>query len=133
MIVIDLVTVTEIGVAIAIVVAVIMEVGGDLVVVETALTVVSQDTLPENALVKGVEVVGMVAEVVVVEAVAMDPIGTEIDMEAAAAEMVVVVEEVNGLAVIALGHTNVAVLEALELADALSCAEELEVLPAGCK
>lgn len=121
MIVIDLVTVTEIGVAIAIVVAVIMEVGGDLVVVETALTVVSQDTLPENALVKGVEVVGMVAEVVVVEAVAMDPIGTEIDMEAAAAEMVVVVEEVNGLAVIALGHTNVAVLEALELADALSC------------
>lgn len=122
---IDLVTVTEIAVVIAIVVAVIMEVGGDLV--EIAIIVVSQDTLPENALVKEVEVVGMA--VVVVE---VDLTGTEIDMVAAAAETAVVVMEVIVITVIALGHMIVAVLEAIE-ADALNCAEELRVLQAGCK
>ncbi|WMV12544.1 hypothetical protein MTR67_005929 [Solanum verrucosum] len=58
--------------------------------------------------------------------------GTEIDMEAAAAEMVVVVKEVNVLTVIVLGHMIVAVLEAIE-ADTLNCAEESKVLLAGCR
>lgn len=66
---------------------------------------------------EGVEVVGMVVEV--------DLTGTEIDMEAAAAEMVVVVKEGNVLTVIVLDHMIVAVLEAIE-ADTLNCAEELK-------
>uniref|UniRef100_A0A3Q7EQL2 RRM domain-containing protein n=1 Tax=Solanum lycopersicum TaxID=4081 RepID=A0A3Q7EQL2_SOLLC len=55
----------------------------------------------------------------------VDLTGTEIDMEAAAAEMVVVVKEGNVLTVIVLDHMIVAVLEAIE-ADTLNCAEELK-------
>lgn len=123
MIVIDLVTVTVTEIVVAIAVAVIIVVVGDLVV-EIAIIVVSQVTLPENALVKGVEVVGMV--------VVVDPTGMEIDMEAAAAEMVVAVKAVNVLTVIVPGHMIVAVLVAIE-ANTLNYAEELKVVLAGCK
>lgn len=83
-------------------------------VVESALSVASQDTLPENAQVKEVEVVGMAAEmigmaaeVVVVDQVAiMDLIEMEIVLEAAAAGMVVDMGE-NDITVIVLVHTIV--------------------------
>lgn len=106
--------VTEIEVVITVVIIVNMEVGVDLVV-ESALSVASQDTLPENAQVKEVEVVGMAAEmigmaaaeVVVVDQVAiMDLIEMEIVLEAAAAGMVVDMGE-NDIIVIVLVRTIV--------------------------
>lgn len=128
MIAIGPMTVTEIEVVIAVVVIVNMEVGGDLVV-ESALSVASQDTLLENALVMEVGVVGMAAEmidtvvakVVVLEVVPiMDLKEMETALETAAAGMVADMEEVNGITVIVLGHTIVGVL-ALGLVNALSC------------
>lgn len=106
--------VTEIEVVITVVIIVNMEVGVDLVV-ESALSVASQDTLPENAQVKEVVVVGMAAEmigmaaaeVVVVDQVAiMDLIEMEIVLEAAAAGMVVDMGE-NDIIVIVLVRTIV--------------------------
>lgn len=105
--------VTEIEVVITVAVIVNMEVDVDLVV-ESALSVASQDTLPENAQVKEVEVVGMAAEMigmaaaeVVVDQVAiMDLIEMEIVLEAAAAGMVVDMGE-NDITVIVLVHTIV--------------------------
>lgn len=106
--------VTEIEVVITVAVIVNMEVDVDLVV-ESALSVASQDTLPENAQVKEVVVVGMAAEmigmaaaeVVVVDQVAiMDLIEMEIVLEAAAAGMVVDMGE-NDIIVIVLVRTIV--------------------------
>lgn len=134
MIVIEPLNVTEIEVVIAVVVIVNMEVGGDLVV-ESALSVASQDTLLENVLVKEVRVVGMAAEmigtvvakVVVLEVVAiMDLKEMETALETAAAGMVADMGE-NDITVIVQGHTIVGVL-ALGLVNALRCivaAEEL--------
>lgn len=126
MIVIGPMTVTEIEVVIAVAVIVNMEVGGDLVV-ESALSVASQGTLLENALVKKVVVVGMaaemigmvVAEVVVLEVVVMDLKEMAIALEIAAAGMEVDMGEVNDITVIVQGHTIVGVL-ALALVNALS-------------
>lgn len=139
MIVIDPMTVTEIEVVIAVAVIVNMEVGGDLGV-ESALSVANQDTLLENALVKEVRGVGMVAEmigmaaateVVVLEVVAiMDLKEMETALETAAAGMAVDMGEVNDIAVIVQGHTIVGVL-ALALVNALRCTEELGTNQAG--
>lgn len=134
MIVIGPMTVTEIEVVIAVAVIVNMEVGGDLVV-ESALSVASQGTLLENALVKKVVVVGMaaemigmvVAEVVVLEVVVMDLKEMAIALEIAAAGMEVDMGEVNDITVIVQGHTIVGVL-ALALVNALRCVGILDFL-----